>query len=124
MRAYLLVFIGGGIGSALRHGFNNLFARMIGTGFPHATLFENVTGSFLMGILAGYFAFKYDASQSLRLFLTTGILGGYTTFSTFSLDAALLWERHQHGRALIYIALSVLGALGGIALGLAIMRRI
>jgi fluoride ion exporter CrcB/FEX len=62
MRAYLLVFLGGGIGSALRHGFNGLFARLIGTTFPHATLFENLTGSFLMGILAGYFAFGAQLS--------------------------------------------------------------
>jgi CrcB protein len=76
-----------------------------------------------MGLIAGYFAFRADAPQALRLFLTTGILGGYTTFSAFSLDAALLWERHQTGRALVYVAVSIIGSLAGLAAGLAIMRR-
>ena len=62
-------------------------------GFPYATFFINVSGSFVMGLIAAWFAFKGDASQHWRLFLTTGVLGGYTTFSTFSLDAALLYER-------------------------------
>jgi CrcB protein len=99
MRAYLLVFVGGGIGAAIRHGINVAFARWFGTAFPWHTLFENVTGSLVMGLLAGYFAFRANASQELRLFLTTGLLGGYTTFSAFSLDAMLLWERHHYGRA-------------------------
>ena len=90
MTGFLMVFLGGGIGAALRHGVNLLSARWLGTAFPYATLFENVTGSLVMGLIAGYFAFKGDASQHLRLFLTTGILGGYTTFSAFSLDVALL----------------------------------
>jgi fluoride exporter len=123
MRAYLLVFIGGGIGSAIRHGVNVGFARWFGTAFPFHTLFENISGSLVMGLIAGYFAFKAGAPQALRLFLTTGFLGGYTTFSAFSLDAALLWERHQHGRALLYVLTSVLGALAGLALGFGAMRR-
>src|ERR1043166_2144569 len=92
---FLIVFLGGGIGAALRHGVNLAAARFLGATFPHATLFENISGSLVMGLLAGYFAFKGDASQSWRLFLTTGILGGYTTFSAFSLDTALLYERGE-----------------------------
>jgi CrcB protein len=95
---YLLVFIGGGIGAAMRHGVNVAFARWFGTGFPFHTLFENVSGSLVMGLLIGYFAFRGSASQHLRIFLTTGFLGGFTTFSAFSLDAVLLWERHPMGR--------------------------
>lgn len=76
-----------------------------------------------MGLLVGYFAFRANASQELRLFLTTGLLGGYTTFSAFSLDAMLLWERHHYGRALGYIAGSVLASLAGLSLGLLLMRR-
>ena len=74
-----------------------------GTGFPFGTLIVNVTGSLMMGLIAGYFAFKGDASQNWRLFLTTGILGGYTTFSAFSLDAALLYERGEVSLAAIYV---------------------
>jgi CrcB protein len=122
VEAFVLVFFGGGLGAAIRHAVNLSFGKLFG-GFPFATLFENVSGSFLMGLLAGYFAFKSGASQHIRLFLTTGILGGYTTFSTFSLDAALLWERDHYSRAALYVALSILGTLGGIALGLALMRR-
>jgi fluoride exporter len=94
---FLIVFLGGGIGAALRHGVNLTLARLLGTAFPYATLFENVTGSFVMGLLAAYFAFKGDATQHWRLFFTTGILGGYTTFSAFSLDVALHYERGELG---------------------------
>ncbi|MGE3147987.1 MAG: fluoride efflux transporter CrcB [Pseudorhodoplanes sp.] len=123
MQGFLLVFLGGGVGAAIRHGFNIAFVRMLGTAFPYATLFENVSGSFLMGVLAGYFAFQSESSQALRLFLTTGILGGYTTFSTFSLDAILLWERGEALKAGGYVLASVVGCLIGIWFGLALMRR-
>src|SRR3981189_1843303 len=102
---YLLVFIGGGLGAALRHGVNVAFARWFGTAFPFATLTENVAGSLVMGLLAGYFAFKGGAPQAWRLFLTTGVLGGYTTFSAFSLDAMLLYERGALGLAALYVVL-------------------
>ena len=104
---YLVVFLGGGIGAAMRHGINLAVARMLGTAFPYGTLLINVTGSLIMGLVAGYFAFKGDASQHWRLFLTTGILGGYTTFSAFSLDAALLYERGEVGLAALYVVASV-----------------
>src|SRR5438128_4980752 len=96
---YLIVFLGAGIGGALRHGVNVAAARLFGFGFPYGTLMVNVAGSFAMGLLAGYFAFRPGIGQHLRLFLTTGILGGVTTFSAFSLDAALLVERHAYGAA-------------------------
>jgi CrcB protein len=123
MRAYLLVFVGGGFGAMVRHGVNVAFGRWFGTSFPFHTLFENVSGSLLMGLLAGYFAFKADASQALRLFLTTGVLGGCTTFSAFSLDTVFLWERHQQGRALVYVGVSVIASIAGLILGLVLMRR-
>ena len=93
---YLIVFAGAGIGGAARHGVNLAAARMFGLGFPLGTIIVNVLGSFLMGFLAGYFAYRTGIPQHLRLFLTTGILGGFTTFSAFSLDAALLLERHAY----------------------------
>lgn len=120
--SYFLVFLGGGLGAVARHGINVIFARWLGTGFPFHTLFENVSGSLLMGLLAGYFAFRGSGSQELRLFLTTGVLGGYTTFSAFSLDAVLLWERHQHGSAVLYVLASVAVALAGLILGLMLVR--
>src|SRR3569833_2027571 len=122
--AYIVVFLGGGLGAALRHGINIALGRLLGGGCPYATIFINVTGSFVMGLIAAVFAFKGDASQHWRLFLTTGILGGYTTFSTFSLDAALLYERGQLTLAAVYvIGLVVLGIVGLFA-GLAIVRGV
>jgi fluoride exporter len=121
---YLIVFLGGGVGAALRHGVNVAAARLLGTAFPYATTIENVSGSLLMGLLAGYFAFRGGISQHWQLFLTTGILGGYTTFSTFSLDAALLYERGALGLAALYILLSVLMSIGGLFAGLWFMRYI
>ena len=120
---FLIVFLGGGLGAALRHGINLASARLLGAVFPYATLFENVTGSLVMGLIAGYFAFKGDASQQLRLFLTTGILGGYTTFSAFSLDVALLTERHEIGLAVLYVLASVVFSIGGLFAGLALVRH-
>lgn len=120
--AYIIVFLGGGLGAALRHGINLGVARMLGNGFPYATFVINVTGSFAMGLIAAWFAFKGDASQHWRLFLTTGILGGYTTFSTFSLDAALLCERDQFALAAVYVVGSVMLGLIGLFAGLALVR--
>lgn len=117
---YLLVFLGGGIGAALRHAVN-IAARTLGD-FPYGTLIVNVSGSIVMGLIAGYFAFKGDASQNVRLFLTTGILGGYTTFSAFSLDAVLLYERGEVSLAAIYVVASVLLSIAGLFAGLAIAR--
>ena len=123
MAGFLIVFLGGGIGAMLRHGVNLLAARFLGAAFPWGTLFENVTGSLALGLLAGYFAFKGDASQHLRLLLTTGILGGYTTFSAFSLDVALLYDRGEIVLAAGYVCLSVALAVGGLFAGLALARH-
>ena len=121
---YLIVFLGGGIGSMARHGINVLTARWLGTGFPYGTLTVNVTGSIVMGLLAGYFAFKGEAAQSWRLFMMTGILGGYTTFSAFSLDAITLYERGQVGMALGYIAASGAVSIFGLLAGLLLIRQL
>src|SRR3954468_13475625 len=104
---YLIVFIGAGIGGALRRGVNVVATRQFGFGFPFGTLIVNIVGSFAMGLLAGYFAFRPGIAQHMRLFLTTGILGGFTTFSAFSLDTALLVERHAYGLAAGYAVGSV-----------------
>ena len=121
---YFIVFIGGGIGASLRHGFNLAFARVLGTAFPYATLFENASGSIVMGCLIAYFAFKSGIPQHWQLFLTTGILGGYTTFSTFSLDFAALYERGELELAVLYMLLSVGLSIGGLFAGLALVRSL
>ena len=119
---YLIVFVGAGVGGALRHGVNIASTRLFGLGFPYGTFIVNVLGSFVMGLFAGYFAFRPGVSQHVRLFLTTGMLGGFTTFSTFSLDAALLIERHAWGLALGYVVGSLIAGLSALFLGLAVFR--
>ncbi len=126
MISYLLVFLGAGIGGALRHGVNLGCARYCGVAFPWGTLTVNVAGSFIMGALAAWLAFKAGEgwSQPLRLFLATGILGGFTTFSAFSLDAVLIWERGEAGLAAAYVAASVVLSIAGLVAGLALVRAV
>jgi CrcB protein len=119
---YLVVFLGGGVGAALRHGVNLAAARLLGTGFPFGTLTVNVLGSLVMGLMVAWFAFEGSPSQHWRLFLTTGMLGGFTTFSTFSLDTALLYERGELGLAAFYVVVSVVAGLTGLFGGLAVIR--
>lgn len=121
---YLLVFFGGGLGAAFRYAVNLWCARPFGTGFPYSTFIINITGSLIMGLIAGYLALKGEASHSWRLFAMTGILGGYTTFSAFSLDAVMLYERGEMGLALAYVLGSVLLAIAGLFAGLALMRHL
>jgi fluoride exporter len=119
---YVIVFLGAGVGGALRHGVNVAAARLLGFGFPFGTLIVNLVGSFAMGALAGYFAFRPGIAQHMRLFLTTGLLGGFTTFSAFSLDAALLVERHSYGLAAGYMVGSVAASVSALFFGLAVFR--
>ena len=122
--SYLLVFVGGGLGAMLRHLVNVTCAWCVGTAFPYGTFIINISGSTVMGLIAGYLAFKGEASQPWRLFLMTGILGGYTTFSAFSLDAALLYERGEIGAALLYVLGSVVLSIAGLFAGLALVRHL
>jgi CrcB protein len=125
MYALSLVIVGGGIGAGLRHGMNIGAARLLGTDFPWGTFAINVFGSFLIGAAAAWFAFRNDAaSQSLRLFMTTGILGGFTTFSAFSLDFALLFERGEIMAAVWYVVGSVGLSLLAIFAGLWLVRSL
>jgi CrcB protein len=121
---YLLVFIGGGLGAALRHFVNGASLRLVGNEWPLGTLFINVTGSILMGVVAALFAYKVSLPPTLRLFIATGILGGYTTFSTFSLETGLLLERGQPGPALLYVVGSVLLGVGGLFAGMWAVRAL
>jgi CrcB protein len=124
MQSVLIVFAGGGLGAVARHLINLSVSRVIGSDFPWGVMLINISGSVIMGMAAAYFAFKADAtwSQPLRLFMTTGILGGYTTFSAFSLDVALLWERGEPLHALVYVLGSVILSVLGLFAGLAVIR--
>lgn len=123
MLSTFIVFLGAGIGGSLRHGVNLACGRWCGTEFPIGTLIINVIGCFSMGLIAGWFAFRSGGGQQgLRLFLTTGILGGFTTFSAFSLDTALLWERGQGSGAAFYVIASVLLSVAACFGGLALIR--
>ena len=127
---YLIVFLGAGIGGALRHGVNTLGLRLAGPDFPYATMTINIVGSLLMGLIAGYFTFRGgdgvfgQVSQHWRLFLTTGVLGGFTTFSAFSLDFAMLWERGAMAGAAGYVAVSVAGSLVAVFVALAVAKAV
>ena len=118
---WLLVFVGGGLGAMARHGINRAGLALLGPGFPWWTLAVNFLGSFLIGLLAGLFG-AMETGHNLRLFLTTGFLGGFTTFSAFSLDALTLWERGAVMQAGWYVAGSVIACLIAVFAGLMASR--
>ncbi len=124
MQSTLLVFLGAGIGGALRHAVNVGAVRLLGIGFPWGTLTVNVLGGFAMGVLAGWLALKAGEgwAQSVRLFVATGILGGFTTFSAFSLDSVVLWQRGEAGEAIAYVLASVILSIAGLLAGLFVVR--
>ncbi|HEV2595778.1 MAG TPA: fluoride efflux transporter CrcB [Sphingomicrobium sp.] len=119
---YFIVFLGAGIGGALRHGVNVGTTRLMGVDFPYGTMIVNVLGSFVMGLFAGYFVSRPGIPQHIRLFLTTGILGGFTTYSSFSLDTALLMERHAYWLAAAYVAGSFVAGLIALFAGMSVFR--
>lgn len=121
MRLLLLACAGGAIGAGLRHLVNTGAVRLLGIGLPWGTVVVNVAGSFLMGFLVEALALRFDGSPELRVFLATGILGGLTTFSAFSLDFAVLLQRGDHLAAALYLAgsvvISILALFAGLAAG-------
>ncbi|MFN7167341.1 MAG: fluoride efflux transporter CrcB [Pannonibacter sp.] len=122
---YLLVMIGGALGAGLRHGVNTLAPRLLGTGFPYATLTVNIVGSLVMGLFVGWLAKQTGGvSTGLRLFFATGVLGGFTTFSAFSLDVSVLWERGDTGLALVYVLASVAISILALFAGLGLARAV
>jgi CrcB protein len=124
MRLLLLVAAGGAIGASARYALNVGVGRWLGPAFPWATLFANVSGSLAMGLLAGLIIGREGETVALRAFLATGVLGGFTTFSAFSLDFANLVGRGETLAALAYAAASVGLSIAGVLLGLAIARGI
>ena len=118
----LLVAAGGAIGASLRYLSGIGLTRILGAGFPYGTLFVNVVGSFAMGILIAWLARRSAGDTDLRLLLATGLLGGFTTFSAFSLDAVTLYERGALIAAAFYVLASVLVSIAALVGGLALVR--
>ena len=122
---FLIVFLGSGIGGACRYGVGVVAMRLFGPAAASLGTFAiNVFGSFLMAVIAEYFALRSGLSASWRLFLTTGIIGGFTTFSTFSLDAITLYQRGHFGWSSAYVIGSVAVSLAAFFLGLAAIRTL
>lgn len=124
MQHLLIVSAGGAIGAGLRYLVNEAFAGRGLHAFPWATLTVNVVGSLLMGLLIGMFAVRSHLAPELRAFLTTGILGGFTTFSAFSMDFAKLVEGGEVGAAATYVVASVALSLVAVFLGLWLARAV
>lgn len=121
----LLVVAGGGmVGAVARYLVYVAVAHSLGTGFPHATLIVNVVGSFAMGVLVETMALVWSTSTEMRLFLTTGMLGAFTTFSTFSLDFAVLLERRAYALCALYTIASFVLSISAVFAGLQVMRRV
>jgi CrcB protein len=124
MNSLFAVAVGGAIGAGGRYLFNLQMMRLLGMNFPWGTLGVNIIGSFVMGVLAESFALRFNVSAEMRSFLMTGVLGGFTTFSAFSLDAGNMIERNDFGLAGLYIAASVLGSIAALFLGLYAVRTV
>ena len=125
MLSFLLVGIGGAFGAMARHGVGLFAMRNLGTGFPYGTIFVNIAGSFLMGLLIAWLARRIGGSSNeLRLFLATGFLGGFTTFSAFSLDTVTLYERGDFGQASLYVTISVFASIFALLAGLWLVRAV
>ncbi|WP_323798534.1 fluoride efflux transporter CrcB [Parasphingorhabdus sp.] len=122
MNATLLVMTGGAIGAAARYHLGRLIFHLGGMGFPYGTLVANVSGGFLMGVLAGVLARGNFSDEPWRLLLGVGLLGGFTTFSTFSLEVLNMIERSQWGTAIGYALISVIGAVLALFAGLMTVR--
>lgn len=123
MGGFMIVFLGGGLGAAARHGVNLLSTQLVGTTYPWGTFFINVLGSLLIGACTEWLALYSHLTMNLRLFLVTGILGGFTTFSTFSLEVGLLHERGANLAAILYAILSVVCAVGAMFGGMYAVRQ-
>ena len=118
----LYVGIGGALGSILRFLVMKLATQWVGIGFPYGTLVVNVLGSLAMGLVIGWGAHKGQMTQELRTFLAVGVLGGFTTFSTFSLDVVSLFERGGQWQAMLYVCASVTLSVVALMLGMMCMR--
>lgn len=124
MKLILAVGAGGAIGAVARYLLSSAVMRWSGGTFPYGTLAVNVIGCFVMGLVVGLIALRLSLPQAAQLFLTAGLLGGFTTFSAFSLDAVVLYERHAYGQAAGYVLASVILSVGALVAGLAATRMV
>lgn len=124
MNSIFAVAVGGALGASGRYFFNLQMMRLLGPNFPWGTFGVNLIGCFVMGVLAESFALRFNVSSEMRSFLMTGVLGGFTTFSAFALDAGNMIERNDLGLAGLYVAGSVLGSIFALFLGLWTVRAV
>jgi len=124
MSGVLYVALGGALGASSRHLLGMGALKAFGPDYPYGTMIANVLGGFLMGLLAGWLALKVSGGENLRLFLGVGLLGGFTTFSAFSLDAVLMYERKAYGALLSYVGGSVVLSIGALMMGLILARKV
>lgn len=124
MNGLLYVALGGAIGASLRHLLGGAMKTLLGPNYPYGTFAANVLGGFLMGLLVGWMAHKVSGGENLRLFLGVGLLGGFTTFSAFSLDAVLMYERKAFATLAGYIGGSVVLSIGALMIGLWVARKV
>lgn len=122
MSNIFLVMTGGAIGAALRYLLGQASLRLVGPGWPWGTFGANILGGFAMGLLAAWLAARAAGSEPIRLFVAVGVLGGFTTFSSFSLETMLMIERGQWASAMLYVVISVVASISALALGLSMMR--
>ena len=122
MQSILAVALGGAFGSVLRYLLNNGITALAKTSFPVGIMVINILGSLVMGVLIALFAEQVQASQTLRSFLMVGILGGFTTFSTFSADSVLLWQRGEMIQAVAYAGGSVILSIAALLLGMMLVK--
>ena len=122
LKMLVFVAVGGALGAMARYLTVFGVGRLLGTGFPYGTLAVNILGSFILGVLVETFALKWHVSQELRAMIVVGMLGAFTTFSSFSLDAILQLERGHLGGAAVYILSSVTFSVLGLFAGLRLMR--
>lgn len=118
----LLVALGGALGSVCRYLVGVGASRLLGADFPFGTMIVNIVGSFVMGLFIELLAVRFDGSESLRLFVAVGILGGFTTLSSFSLDSVVLFERGAIGAAALYVGGSIVLSLAALIAGLHFVR--
>ncbi len=124
MKLILAIACGGAVGAVARHFTSSQVMKLMGLGFPYGTLTVNIVGSFVLGVLVEIMALRWQVGPELRAFLVVGLLGGYTTFSAFSLDTVLLIERGTYGPAALYVLANMVISVAGLFAGLMVMRQV